>query len=121
VRQVRSELTQKAEHAAVEVFATNLKRLLLSPPVRGKTVLGIDPGSFFHHCMLLTHECIVYGKLNAQKHFLFSFEIYNSPFYTSCIFLTLSMINLIWHILFCSVQEVSLFIEFDSFNFLHFA
>ncbi|GFG40507.1 hypothetical protein Cfor_06519 [Coptotermes formosanus] len=52
VRQVRSELTQKAEHAAVEVFATNLKRLLLSPPVRGKTVLGIDPGSFRNGCKL---------------------------------------------------------------------
>jgi transcriptional accessory protein Tex/SPT6 len=44
VRQVRSELTRKAEHAAVEVFATNLKKLLLSPPLRGKTVVGIDPG-----------------------------------------------------------------------------
>jgi uncharacterized protein len=47
VRQVRSELTQKAEHAAVEVFATNLKKLLLLPPVRGKTVLGIDPGKVY--------------------------------------------------------------------------
>ncbi|XP_069678482.1 S1 RNA-binding domain-containing protein 1 [Periplaneta americana] len=44
VRQVRSELTKKAEHAAVEVFATNLKKLLLSPPFRGQNVLGIDPG-----------------------------------------------------------------------------
>lgn len=51
VRQVRSELTQKAERAAVEVFATNLKRLLLSPPVRGKIVLGIDPG-FRNGCKL---------------------------------------------------------------------
>ncbi|KAJ9581337.1 hypothetical protein L9F63_023485, partial [Diploptera punctata] len=44
IRQIRSELTQKAEHAAIEVFATNLKKLLLSPPFRGKVVLGIDPG-----------------------------------------------------------------------------
>jgi competence ComEA-like helix-hairpin-helix protein len=51
VRHVRSELTQKAERAAVEVFATNLKRLLLSPPVRGKMVLGIDPG-FRNGCKL---------------------------------------------------------------------
>ena len=101
VRQVRSELTQKAERAAVEVFATNLKRLLLSPPVRGKTVLGIDPGILFHYCNLLTHSCIVYYKLNAQKLcFLFSFEKYNGYFYIICMFLTLSLINLIWHIFF---------------------
>lgn len=47
MRQVRSELTQKAEHAAVEVFATNLKKLLLSPPLRGNTVIGIDPGEVY--------------------------------------------------------------------------
>ncbi|PNF21294.1 hypothetical protein B7P43_G02121 [Cryptotermes secundus] len=51
VRQVRSELTRKAEHAAVEVFATNLKTLLLTPPLRGNTVLGIDPG-FRNGCKL---------------------------------------------------------------------
>ena len=45
IRQVRAELTQKAEHAAIEVFAVNLKKLLLSPPFRGKVVLGIDPGN----------------------------------------------------------------------------
>jgi hypothetical protein len=94
VRQVRSELTQKAERAAVEVFATNLKRLLLSPPVRGKTVLGIDPGILFHYCILLTHSCIVYDKLNAQKLcFLISFEKYNGSLYTICMFLTVSLIN----------------------------
>ena len=37
-------MTKKAERASVEVFASNLKRLLLTPPVRGKIVLGIDPG-----------------------------------------------------------------------------
>jgi uncharacterized protein len=47
VRQVRSELTHKAERAAVEVFATNLKKLLLTPPLRGNTVLGIDPGEVY--------------------------------------------------------------------------
>ena len=40
----RSELTKQAEKASVEVFASNLKRLLLAPPVRGKVVLGLDPG-----------------------------------------------------------------------------
>ncbi|XP_063585380.1 S1 RNA-binding domain-containing protein 1-like [Penaeus indicus] len=43
-RQIRSELTEMAEIASVEVFAANLRKLLLTPPVRGKTVLAIDPG-----------------------------------------------------------------------------
>jgi transcriptional accessory protein Tex/SPT6 len=55
VRQVRSELTHKAERAAVEVFATNLKKLLLLPPIRGKTVLGIDPGKVYFLRMLFIH------------------------------------------------------------------
>jgi transcriptional accessory protein Tex/SPT6 len=33
-----------AEYEAVAVFATNLRKLLLTPPVRDKTILGIDPG-----------------------------------------------------------------------------
>jgi len=45
----RSELTKKAEKASVAVFASNLKQLLLTPPVRGKSILGIDPG-FQHGC-----------------------------------------------------------------------
>lgn len=44
VRQVRSELNQNAERASIEVFASNLKKLLLMPPFRGRLVLGIDPG-----------------------------------------------------------------------------
>lgn len=43
-RQVRSELNQNAERASIEVFAVNLKKLLLMPPFRGRLVLGIDPG-----------------------------------------------------------------------------
>ncbi|XP_076062229.1 S1 RNA-binding domain-containing protein 1 isoform X3 [Oratosquilla oratoria] len=46
-RQIRSELTEMAEIASVEVFASNLRKLLLTPPMRGKTVLAIDPG--FHN------------------------------------------------------------------------
>jgi hypothetical protein len=45
----RSDLTKNAERASVEVFSGNLKQLLLAPPVRGKTVLGVDPG-FRHGC-----------------------------------------------------------------------
>ncbi|WP_439644804.1 Tex family protein [Caldalkalibacillus mannanilyticus] len=42
-REVRRELTEKAEVQAIEVFSKNLKSLLLQAPVRGKFVLGVDP------------------------------------------------------------------------------
>ncbi|MGZ9583630.1 Tex family protein [Paenibacillus marinisediminis] len=42
-RDVRGELTEKAEEQAIQVFALNLRSLLLQPPVKGKTVLGVDP------------------------------------------------------------------------------
>ncbi|XP_043503760.1 S1 RNA-binding domain-containing protein 1 [Polistes fuscatus] len=51
VRRIRSELKERAESASIEVFATNVKQLLLTPPVRGKIVIGIDPG-FSHGCKL---------------------------------------------------------------------
>jgi uncharacterized protein len=43
-REVRVELTRRAEEHAIQIFATNLRNLLLQPPLRGKKVLGIDPG-----------------------------------------------------------------------------
>jgi uncharacterized protein len=43
-REARRELTDKAETHAVEVFARNLRALLLQPPVSGRRVLAIDPG-----------------------------------------------------------------------------
>lgn len=42
-REVRGELTEKAEAQAISIFAGNLRSLLLQPPVRGKRVLGVDP------------------------------------------------------------------------------
>ena len=42
-REVRNELTEKAEEGAIFVFAKNLRQLLMQPPVAGKTVLGWDP------------------------------------------------------------------------------
>lgn len=51
VRQIRGDLTKTAEAASVEVFATNLKQLLLTAPVRGERILGIDPG-FTNGCKL---------------------------------------------------------------------
>jgi len=43
-RELRNELTEAADHHAIQVFATNLRQLLLQPPIKGKTILGIDPG-----------------------------------------------------------------------------
>jgi transcriptional accessory protein Tex/SPT6 len=43
-REIRRELTENAETHAVEVFAKNLRNLLLQPPVRGRRVMALDPG-----------------------------------------------------------------------------
>ena len=43
-RDVRRALTEKAEARAINVFAANLRALLLQPPLSGRTVMGIDPG-----------------------------------------------------------------------------
>lgn len=43
-REIRSALTERAGEKAIKVFADNLRALLLQPPVRGKVVLGLDPG-----------------------------------------------------------------------------
>ena len=43
-REVRRELTERAQEHAVMVFAKNLRSLLLQPPLRGKKVLAVDPG-----------------------------------------------------------------------------
>lgn len=42
-RELRSELSEKAEAQAIHIFAENLRNLLLQPPMRGKMVLGVDP------------------------------------------------------------------------------
>ena len=42
-RDIRNELTEKAEDGAIRVFGKNLEQLLLQPPIVGKTVLGWDP------------------------------------------------------------------------------
>ena len=43
-REVRSELTDKANEGAIGQFALNLRPLLLQPPVKGKVTMGLDPG-----------------------------------------------------------------------------
>ncbi|CCV63717.1 Tex protein-related transcription accessory protein (S1 RNA binding domain) [Alteracholeplasma palmae J233] len=42
-REIRSELTEKADDQAIEVFSENLQKLLLQAPLKGKMVLGVDP------------------------------------------------------------------------------
>ena len=42
-REIRSELTQKAEDGAIKVFGKNLEQLLMQPPIVGQVVLGWDP------------------------------------------------------------------------------
>ena len=43
-REIRSSLTERAEEEAIKVFALNLEPLLMQPPIKGKIVMGIDPG-----------------------------------------------------------------------------
>lgn len=42
-REIRNELTERAEDGAIEVFGKNLEQLLMQPPIAGRTVLGWDP------------------------------------------------------------------------------
>jgi uncharacterized protein len=42
--ELRGELTDSSDEHAIETFATNLRQLLLQPPIPGKVVIGIDPG-----------------------------------------------------------------------------
>lgn len=42
-REIRNELTEKAEEGAIAVFGKNLEQLLMQPPIAGQTVLGWDP------------------------------------------------------------------------------
>ncbi len=42
-REIRSELTERAEDGAIRVFGKNLEQLLMQPPIAGKVVLGWDP------------------------------------------------------------------------------
>ena len=43
-REIRSQLTDRAEEGAIEIFMANLKALLMQSPIKGKVVLGYDPG-----------------------------------------------------------------------------
>lgn len=43
-REIRNQLTEKAEEQAIKVFAANLRNLLLQAPIKGKVIMGFDPG-----------------------------------------------------------------------------
>jgi len=43
-KEIRNSLTEKAELHAIKIFGTNLKNLLLQPPVNNKVIMGVDPG-----------------------------------------------------------------------------
>ena len=43
-REIRNELTDRANEGAIRVFAQNVSQLLMQPPIRGKVTLGVDPG-----------------------------------------------------------------------------
>ena len=48
-REMRNQLTERASASAIQVFSTNLRQLLMQPPVKGKVTLGLDPG-YQHGC-----------------------------------------------------------------------
>lgn len=50
-REIRSELTEKGEEAAIDNFGKNLEALLLTPPIKEKVVLAFDPG-FVNGCKI---------------------------------------------------------------------
>ncbi len=73
-REIRRELSDEAEGHAVQVFARNLRSLLLQPPLHGRRVLAIDPGfrtgckvaALDEHGNLLEHD-IIYPHQTSKK------------------------------------------------------
>ncbi|QTV13030.1 Tex family protein [Bacillus altitudinis] len=73
-REIRKELTEKAEEQAIHIFAKNLRKLLLQPPMKGKRVLGVDP-AFRTGCKLAVvddtgkvhHIGVIYPHPPVQK------------------------------------------------------
>ena len=63
-RDIRSEMTEKAQEGAITVFGKNLKQLLMQPPMEGRTVLGWDP-AFRTGCKLAVVDPT--GKVEQAK------------------------------------------------------
>lgn len=74
MREVRSELTEKGEEAAIDNFGKNLEALLLTPPMKERVVLAFDPG-FVNGCKLAVVDkngkyldsCVVKPFLKGQE------------------------------------------------------
>jgi len=73
-REIRRELSDKAEQQAIDVFARNLRSLLLQPPMRNQRVLAIDPGfrtgckvAVLDECGNLAVNDVVYVTGSAEK------------------------------------------------------
>lgn len=54
-REIRNELSEKADEQAIHIFSENLRKLLLQPPMKDKTVLGVDP-AFRTGCKLAVSD-----------------------------------------------------------------
>lgn len=69
-REIRSELSERAQNKSIEIFSLNLEKLLLQAPLKGRIVLGFDPG-YFNGCKLAVIDAT--GKmLTVAKIFPFS-------------------------------------------------
>ena len=80
-REVRSELTDKAEEQAIDIFGVNLQKLLLQPPLKGRVILGIDPafrtgcklsvvsetGQVLEKGVIYPHEKTVGGQISDKQ------------------------------------------------------
>jgi len=71
-REIRSDLSEKAEDQAIHLFAENLRSLLLQPPLKGQMVLGIDP-AFRTGCKMAVID--QYGKF-IDKDVIYPHEAY---------------------------------------------
>ncbi len=69
-RETRSSLTERADEQAIKMFGSNLKPLLMQPPIKGKTVLAVDP-AYRTGCKL--------AVVNANSRVLFTGVIYPTP------------------------------------------
>ena len=69
-REIRKELTQEAHLHSIEIFTKNLRNLLLQPPMKDMTVLGIDPG-YISGCKLAiissTNDLLAYDVIYPHK------------------------------------------------------
>lgn len=81
-RRIKTEMKIRAEIASIKVFADNVKQLLLASPIRGKIILGIDPG-FSHGCKLaVVSECgdlldtgVIYPHTNSKASYEHSVDV----------------------------------------------